>query len=109
MTTELPINTDDDVEFEIDSDVIRDWLKGQFGGAFSYEEAKAVVAGFDGDVERASKLYRELTEDYVSTMTVEDIIKAGVTEAYDGPMSGEELFEDALKAGRTNPDEDVDL
>ena len=97
----------DEALFEIDSDFTD--LQEQFGCAFSQEEAEAVVAGFDGDVKRASKLYRELTEDYVSSMSVEDLIKAGITEAYDGPMSGEELFDEALKAGRTNPDEDVDL
>ncbi len=54
------------------------WQKEvRFGCAFSHEEAEAVVAGFGGDVQRASKLYRELTEDYVSHMSVEDLIKAG--------------------------------
>lgn len=52
-------------------------LEEQFGCAFTQEEAEAVVAGFGGDVSRASKLYRELTEDYVSTMTVEALIEAG--------------------------------
>ena len=60
---------------ETDSDLTD--LEEQFGGAFSQEEAEAVVAGFDGDVKRAASLYRELTEDYVSHMTVEALIKAG--------------------------------
>jgi hypothetical protein len=67
----------DDAELEIDSEVIRGWLKEQFGGAFTHEEAEAVVAGFDGDVKRASSLYKNLTDGYVSYMTVEDFIKAG--------------------------------
>ena len=46
-------------------------------GHFSQDEAEAVVAGFGGDVRRASQLYRELTHDYAGFMTVEDIIKAG--------------------------------
>ena len=65
----------DEALFEIDSDFTD--LQEQFGCAFSQEEAEAVVAGFDGDVKRASKLYRELTEDYVSSMSVDDLIKAG--------------------------------
>ena len=65
----------DEALFDIGSDLTD--LQEQFGGAFSQEEAEAVVAGFDGDVSRAAQLYRELTEDYVSHMTVEDLIKAG--------------------------------
>ena len=52
-------------------------LEEQFGCAFTHEEAEAVVAGFNGDVGRASRLYRELTEGYVSFMTVEALIEAG--------------------------------
>ena len=52
-------------------------LQEQFGCAFTHEDAEAVVAGFDGDVGRASRLYRELTEGYVSFMTVEALIEAG--------------------------------
>ena len=35
------------------------------------------VGTSDGDVKRAASLYRGLTEDYASHMTVEDLIKAG--------------------------------
>ena len=48
-----------------------------FERQFSQDEAEAVVAGFGGDVRRASQLYRELTHDYAGSMTVEDIINAG--------------------------------
>jgi hypothetical protein len=65
----------DEALFDIGSDLTD--LQEQFGGAFSHEEAEAAVAGFDGDVKRAAKLYRKLTEDYASHMTVEDLIKAG--------------------------------
>lgn len=65
----------DEALFEIDSDFTD--LQEQFGCAFSQEDAEAVVAGFDGDVKRASHLYKHLTEGYVSSMSVEDIIKAG--------------------------------
>ena len=61
--------------FSVDSDLTD--LQEQFGGAFSHEEAEAVVAGFDGDFQRSSKLYRELTEDYVSFMSADELIKAG--------------------------------
>jgi hypothetical protein len=65
----------DEALFDIGSDLTD--LQEQFGGAFSQEEAEAVVAGFDGDVKRASSLYKNLTDGYVSYMTVEDFIKAG--------------------------------
>jgi hypothetical protein len=65
----------DEALFDIGSDLTD--LQEQFGGAFSHEAAEAVVAGFDGDVKRASKLYRELTEDYAGSMTVDELIKAG--------------------------------
>jgi hypothetical protein len=69
----------DEALFDIGSDLTD--LQEQFGGAFTHEEAEAVVAGFDGDVQRASELYRELTEDYAGSMTVEDLIKAGKENA----------------------------
>ncbi|MDG1409099.1 MAG: hypothetical protein P8Q50_15165 [Octadecabacter sp.] len=53
------------------------YYQEQFGGAFSQEEAEAVVAGFNGDVSRAASLYKNLTDGYVSHMTVEALIKAG--------------------------------
>ena len=65
----------DEALFDIGSDLTE--LQEQFGGAFSHEEAEAVVDGFDGDVQRARLLYWTLTEGYVSYLTVEDIIKAG--------------------------------
>jgi hypothetical protein len=65
----------DEALFDIGSDVTD--LQEQFGGAFTQEEAEAVVAGFDGDVSRAASLYKDLTDGYVSFMTVEDLIKAG--------------------------------
>ena len=40
-------------------------------------DSAPISAGFGGDVWRASKLYRELTEGYVSFLTVEELIKAG--------------------------------
>ena len=64
-----------DALFDTDSNLTD--LQEQFCGAFSHEEAEAVVAGFDGDLARASTLYKNLTEGYVSFMTVEDLIKAG--------------------------------
>ena len=73
MTDERP--HPDEALFDIGSDLTD--LQEQFGGAFSHEEALAVVAGFDGDVNRAASLYRDLTEDYVRSMTVDDLIKAG--------------------------------
>jgi len=48
-----------------------------FERQFSQEEAEAVVAGFDGDVSRAARLYKRLTDGYVSFMTVEELINAG--------------------------------
>jgi hypothetical protein len=48
-----------------------------FERQFSQEEAEAISAGFDGDVKRASKLYRELTHEYAGFMTVEELIEAG--------------------------------
>ena len=65
----------DEALFDIGSDLTD--LQEQFGGAFTQEEAEAVVAGFDGDVSRAARLYKRLTDGYVSFMTVEDLIKAG--------------------------------
>ena len=66
----------DEALFDAGEDTLSD-LQEQFGGAFSHEEAEAVVAGFGGNVSRASKLYRELTEDYVSFMSVEALVEAG--------------------------------
>lgn len=60
---------------EIESDLTE--LQEQFGGAFSQEESEAVVSGFGGDVIRAASLYKNLTDGYVSFMTVEELIKAG--------------------------------
>ncbi|MDG1078462.1 MAG: hypothetical protein P8P65_17735 [Planktotalea sp.] len=65
----------DEALFDIGSDLTD--LQEQFGGAFSHEEAEAISAGFDGDVDRASSLYKNLTDGYASHMTVEDLIKAG--------------------------------
>lgn len=66
----------DEALFEIDEEPVSNLVEA-FERQFSQEEAEAISAGFDGDVKRASKLYRELTEDYVSSMSVEDLIKAG--------------------------------
>jgi hypothetical protein len=66
----------DEALFDIDIEPVSD-LVSAFERQFSQEEAEAVVAGFDGDVKRAAKLYRELTHDYAGFMTVEDLIKAG--------------------------------
>jgi hypothetical protein len=66
----------DEALFDIDEEPVSD-LVSAFERQFSQEEAEAISAGFDGDVKRAAKLYRELTEYYVSHMTVEDLIKAG--------------------------------
>jgi hypothetical protein len=65
----------DEALFDIGSDLtdLQEW----FGGAFSQEEAEAVVAGFDGDVSRAASLYKRLTDGYAGSMTVEELIKAG--------------------------------
>ena len=52
-------------------------LEMLFEGQFSQEEAEAISAGFDGDVRRASSLYKVLTDGYAGSMTVEDLIKAG--------------------------------
>ena len=65
----------DEALFDIGSDLTD--LQEQFGGAFTQEEAEAVVVGFDGDVSRAASLYKDLTDGYVSFMTVEELIKAG--------------------------------
>ena len=65
----------DEALFDIGSDLTD--LQEQFGGAFSQEEAEAISAGFDGEVSRAAHLYKNLTDGYVSFMTVEDLIKAG--------------------------------
>ena len=65
----------DEALFDTDSTATN--LQEACGCAFTQEEAKAISAGFGGDVRRASKLYRELTDDYVSHMTVEELIKAG--------------------------------
>ena len=61
--------------FDIGSDLTD--LQEQFGGAFTQEEAEAISAGFDGDVKRASSLYKDLTDGYAGFMTVEELIKAG--------------------------------
>tara|TARA_B100000767_G_scaffold269865_1_gene292463 strand:+ start:922 stop:1308 length:387 start_codon:yes stop_codon:yes gene_type:complete len=66
----------DEALFQVDEEPVSNLVEA-FERQFSHEEAEEVVAGFDGDVIRARNLYRELTEDYASTMTVEDIIKAG--------------------------------
>ena len=66
----------DEALFDIDIEPVSD-LVSAFERQFSQEEAEAISAGFDGDVKRASKLYRELTHDYAGFMTVEDLIKAG--------------------------------
>ena len=55
-----------------ESDLVR-----SFEGQFLHEDAEAISAGFGGDVRRASKLHRGLTEGDVSVMTVEELIKAG--------------------------------
>ena len=60
--------------FSVDSDLTD--LQEQFGGAFSHEEAEAIVLGLMA-IFRASKLYWELTEDYVSFISADDLIKAG--------------------------------
>ena len=66
----------DEALFDIDIEPVSDLVEA-FERQFSQEEAEAISAGFDGDVKRASKLYRELTHDYAGSMTVEDLIKAG--------------------------------
>ena len=52
-------------------------LVEEFGCQFSQEEAEKILEGFRGDVKRASRLYRDLTEGYAGFMTVEDLIRAG--------------------------------
>ena len=66
----------DEALFQVDEEPVSNLVEA-FERQFSQEEAEAISAGFDGDVKRAASLYRELTEDYASHMTVEDIIKAG--------------------------------
>ena len=67
MNELTPVGTDyrvphlDEVLSQIDGNLTE--LQERFGGAFEKEEAKAVVAGFGGDVEKAAKLCRELTDD----------------------------------------------
>ena len=81
----IPYTTDknehpDEVLFKIDEEPVSNLVEA-FERQFSQEEAEAISAGFDGDVKRAASLYRELTEDYVSSMSVEDLIKAGKENA----------------------------
>ena len=66
----------DEALFDIDAEPVSDLVEA-FERQFSQEEAEAISAGFDGDVKRASGLYKNLTDGYVSHMTVEDLIKAG--------------------------------
>ena len=65
----------DEALFDIGSDLTH--LQEQFGGAFSQEEAEAVVAGFDGNVSRAASLYKNLTDGYVSHLTSEPLTNCG--------------------------------
>ena len=48
-----------------------------FERQFSQEEAEQILESFRGDVRRASQLYKELTDGYASTLTVEALIEAG--------------------------------
>ena len=66
----------DEALFQVDEDPVSE-LVGAFERQFSQEEAEAISAGFDGDVDRAANLYKDLTDGYASHMTVEDLIKAG--------------------------------
>ena len=66
----------DEALFDIDEEPVSELVEA-FGREFSQEEAEQILEGFRGDVRRASKLYKQLTEGYVSTMTVEELIKAG--------------------------------
>ncbi|MDC1231491.1 hypothetical protein N8Z54_05080 [Octadecabacter sp.] len=70
------IEFSDEELLDIDIEPVSD-LVSAFERQFSQEEAEQILEGFDGDVERASKLYKRLTDGYVSTMTVEELIKAG--------------------------------
>jgi hypothetical protein len=66
----------DEALFEVDEDPVSELVE-EFGRQFSQEEAEQILEGFRGDVKRASRLYRDLTEGYAGFMTVEDLIKAG--------------------------------
>jgi hypothetical protein len=66
----------DEALFDIDEEPVSELVEA-FGREFSQEEAEQILEGFRGDVRRASKLYKHLTEGYVSFMTVEELIKAG--------------------------------
>ena len=66
----------DEALFEVDEDPVSELVE-EFGRQFSQEEAEQILEGFRGDIKRASRLYRDLTEGYAGFMTVEDLIKAG--------------------------------
>ena len=55
-----------------------------FERQFLQEEAEQISEGFGGDVGRASRLYKRLTDGYVSHMSVDDLIKAGARGADTG-------------------------
>jgi hypothetical protein len=84
MTVETPRERHpDEALFEPDREPASAVVEA-FERQFSQEEAEQISEGFDGDVRRASRLYKELTEGYVSTMTVDDLIKAGTLGAETG-------------------------
>ena len=66
----------DEALFEVDEDPVSELVEA-FERQFSQEEAEQILEGFRGDIKRASRLYRDLTEGYAGFMTVEDLIKAG--------------------------------
>jgi hypothetical protein len=66
----------DEALFEPDGEPVSALVEA-FERQFSQEEAEQISEGFGGDVRRASRLYKDLTEDYVSHMTVEALIEAG--------------------------------
>ena len=100
----------DEALFDIGSDLTD--LQEQFGGAFTQEEAEAISAGFDGDVQRASSLYKDVTDSYVTTMTVEDLIKAGKSRTMAGNIKnkpnlkktyvGHQRLDEAIEAKTTH-------
>ena len=58
------------VLFEVDEDPVSELVEA-FERQFSQEEAEQILEGFRGDIKRASRLYRDLTEGYAGFMTVE--------------------------------------
>jgi hypothetical protein len=86
----IPYTTDkkpppDDALFEVDEDTTAEterpenhiMIVDMFGGAYTEQEAISIALGVGGDMARAEKLYKNLTDGYVSHITAENLIKAG--------------------------------